>query len=265
MTVGSDASFEVGVRGAANTESNTFGLCGPPWHRAPWQPGSVGGRRPSFVDALPAPARVRLEGLGSKRTLGAGSVLLLEGDIANRVWIVECGLLKVTSLRSDGQESILALRGPGDVVGELATLDGGQRSGTVTAVIRSELQSLSGQEFLDFLSTEPDAALALIRELVGRLRDADQLRVSHASDDVPTRLASCLLEIAESHGRSRADGSVEIDLPLTQVDLAGLVGSSRDAVARSLQRWRSQGLVATARRRIILLDADRLTDRYRHS
>ncbi len=223
----------------------------------------MGGRRPSFVDALTAEAADRLRQLGAKRTLSAGSVLLLEGDAANRVWVIVEGMVKVTSLRSDGQESILALRGAGDVVGELAAIDDGPRSGTVTAVVRTEVQTLASQEFLRFVSTEPEAALALLRELVGRLRDADQQRVAHAADDVPTRLAACLLELGESHGVDGPEGLIEIDLPLTQVDLAALVGSSRDAVARALQRWRGQGLVTTARRRVVLVDPTRLRERYR--
>ena len=126
----------------------------------------------------------------------------------------------------------------------------------------TELRSLDVDEFRLFLRQVPDAALALMSGLASRVREADAHRVSYAAEDIPTRLARCLVRLADEHGETHDDGRIEITLPLTQQDLAGLVAGSRDAVAKILQLWRRQKLVETARSRVVILDLDTLARRH---
>jgi CRP-like cAMP-binding protein len=217
----------------------------------------------TFLDRLPEASRDRFRELGTRRTLRTGAALVLQGDVADRVWLVLDGLVKVVSSHPDGREPILGLRGPGELIGELGALDGRVRSATVTAVVPTTAREFGGAQLRTVVREDPDVALALLAHLTARLRDADAFRVSYMGDDVPRRLARCLLDLAQRHGESTGDGvAVEIRLPLSQEDLAGLVAASRDAVAKTLQTWRNQGLVSTGRRSIVLTDPAGLARRH---
>ena len=215
-----------------------------------------------FVSGLSAESKAALMALGSTREVTAGTAIALEGDVGNRVWVIHSGVVKVSVLHRDGLAVVIALRGPGDLIGELALIDDEPRSATATALLDAQVQVLTEGEFHSFLLDDPHAAVALRRNLAARLRESDALRLGQAAEDVLQRLARCLVDLARAHGH-RHDGVVVIDLPLTQLDLAGMVGASRDAVAKSLQTWRDGGLIRTSRRRIELLDLDTLVRRHR--
>ena len=220
--------------------------------------GNDGGEDPTFVERLPPSSRRRFEELGRRRELRAGGVLVLEGDVASRAWLVLDGLVKVESSHPDGRSPILALRGAGELIGEVGALDGGGRSATMTAVVPTAVREFSSDELREVVRSDSETALALLAHLSGRLREADRFRVSYMGDDVPRRLADCLRSLADRHGRPTPDGrGAEIDLPLSQEDLASLIAASRDSVARTLHGWRNRGLVTTGRRTIVIIDLDR--------
>ena len=189
--------------------------------------------------------------------------MLLEGDFGNRVWAIREGLIKVVAVHRDGIEVVTALRGPGDLIGELAVLDDSPRSASAIALVTVQVQVVSAAEFLEFLRSDPDAAMALSKNLAVRLRESDALRLGQAAEDVTQRLARCLVDLARNYGTSSSGDAVVIDLPLTQTDLAAIVGSSRDAVAKALQSWRERDLIRTSRRRIELVDIGTLERRHR--
>jgi CRP/FNR family cyclic AMP-dependent transcriptional regulator len=217
---------------------------------------------PTFLERLPAASLGRLDAMSTPRLLRPGAALVLEGDVANRVWLVRAGLVKVVSNHRDGHEPILGLRGADDLIGELGALDGSPRSATVTALTPTTLQEFGADDFRTWLRQDPDAAAALMAHMAVRLRESDAFRVSYVGDDVPTRLARCLLDLGRRHGEASADGTVQITLPLSQKDLAGLVMASRDAVAKTLRSWRSAGLVTTGRRSVVIVDPARLERRH---
>jgi CRP-like cAMP-binding protein len=206
------------------------------------------------VDTLDPDGRAALDAAGTVRRVRSGTVVLLEGERSDRLVVIRTGLLKVTSVLPDGNEAVLAFRGAGELVGELATMDGGTRSASAVAVIESEVRLVSASEFRRLLASHPSLALALIDVLVARLRESDRHRVHFASDGVPRRLARALLDLASRNGTVHEDGSVAIDLAITQDDLAGIVAASRDSIARTLRTWRNQGMVETGRRRILIRD-----------
>ncbi len=207
-----------------------------------------------FLEALSPEARAEIDGAGTRRTLPAGSTILSEGELANRVGILREGLVKLTASQADGYQTVLALRGAGELLGEMSALDGHPRTANVHALVPCRVQFVQAGQFIQFMNDHPSASLAVIRTLVARLRESDGHRMQFGSDGVPRRLARQLLQLADSHGEVGADCSIDIALPFTQDDLAGVVSASRDAVARALKEWRSQGLVATGRRRVTLID-----------
>ncbi len=114
--------------------------------------------------------------------------------------------------------------------------------------------------FIAGLDGRPDLALALLRSIVGRLRDADRKRVEFTALDVVGRVAHRLVELAERYGEPSGDG-IRIGLPISQRELAGWVGSSREAVNKALRQLERRGLIAIERRHLAVLDLDGLRGR----
>jgi CRP-like cAMP-binding protein len=122
-----------------------------------------------------------------------------------------------------------------------------------------ECREITGEEFRDLLDTHPRIPLTLLRWTIRRLKWADRRRIDAASSDTTHRLARFLLELADNH--AHADPSrVEIEIPLTQEELASLITASRDTVVRAIALLRSRRLIATARRRITILDINALRE-----
>lgn len=212
------------------------------------------GIRAPFLHALGPEARSELDPMGIRRTFAVGSMILAEGELGGRVGIVRDGLVKLTATQADGYRTVLALRGDGELLGEMSALDGRPRTADAQALVQCSVQLVHGDDFVRFVESQPTASSAVIRTLVARLRESDSHRVQFGSDGVPRRLARQLLQLADTHGQVGANRSIDISLPFTQDDLAGTVSASRDAVARALKEWRSQGLVTTGRRRVTLVD-----------
>jgi CRP-like cAMP-binding protein len=124
-----------------------------------------------------------------------------------------------------------------------------------------EVRAIPGADFRRFLERHPRVTEILLRSVISRLRLADRQRVDFASLDVTGRVARSLTELADAHGE-RVEGGVRITLPISQEELAGWTGASREAVAKSLHLLRELGWITTDRRSITLLDLGELR---RHS
>jgi hypothetical protein len=122
--------------------------------------------------------------------------------------------------------------GPGDLLGELSAVDAGPRSATVTAIDPVKAGIITGEGFRDFLAANPAASLLFLRAVSSRLRDSDRRRVEFVGLDTVGRVAGRLEELAREHGVGSAGGGTSIDLPLSQDELAGLTGASREADSR---------------------------------
>jgi CRP-like cAMP-binding protein len=197
---------------------------------------------------------------GRQQHVRAGAILFSEGDVSNRVILVVSGRLKVSSFAEDGRESVIGVRSAGDLLGEFGAIDGGPHSATVTVVEAGEVISLPADRFVSGLEARPALALRLLRSVVGRLREADRRRVEFTSLQTDDRVAHRLDELVDEPGAELGpDGSVT--LVITQAELAGWIGSSREAVNKALARLRDHGLVAVARGRIVVLDPPALRRR----
>lgn len=197
---------------------------------------------------------------GTRRRFPRGTTLLNEGDRSDRMVILVSGQAKVSYFTDEGREVLLAIRGPGDLLGELAALDGEPFSATVTALEDIDALTMTVEQFRTVLREEPDVALSLFRTLSRRLRDADRKRVEFAAFDSVGRVASRLVELAETFGEDTLEG-IRIMLPLTQEELAGWTGSSREAVAKALQTLRNRDLIETHRRGVTVKDLEGLRSR----
>jgi CRP-like cAMP-binding protein len=205
----------------------------------------------SLFDYLDTAAREFVLSSGAPRSFGTGEVLLRHGDPTDHVMVLVTGWVRVSVCTKDGQQVLFGLRGPGDVVGELAALNGWKRTATVHAVEDVRVVRLTRRQFLDCLRDRPDVVLAMAKQMADRLREAETVRVDLATLDVSRRVAGYLQRLADQHGVRGRDGVV-IGMPLTQQDIANRVGASRRAVCRSMALLRERRVVATTRRRIVL-------------
>ncbi len=212
-----------------------------------------------FLAEIEPAAREQLAGLGRRRRFETGAHLFLEGDLGPNVIIVRAGRVKVFATDRDGHTVVLAVRGPGEILGDLGAIDGQSRSASGVALEPVDAQLLTAADFRIFLAETPGAAFALLRVVIGRLRDADRLRVEFGARDALGRVASRLVELAETSGEP-CEGGIRITLPLTQADLGQWVAASREAVARALGSLRRRQLISTARREIIITNLDGLRD-----
>jgi len=165
-------------------------------------------------------------------------------------------------LSEDGKEVVLAIRGPGDLVGELSAIDGEPRSATATALEPVDVLVLAAGDFRAFLERNPRVALLLVAMLARRLRDADRKRVEFTAQDSTGRVAARVVELSERFGDEVEQG-LRIDLPISQEELAGWTGCSRDSVVKALHAMRELGWIETERRRITVLDVEALRRRAR--
>ena len=215
-----------------------------------------------FLPGLSPTERNELFALGRRQWWPRGATLFTEGDRPGNVVILLYGRAKVYSLAEHGTEVVLALRGPGALLGELSAVDGAPRAASVQAMERIEALVVPLAAFTGFLRAYPDVALRMVRMIVARLRDADRKRVEFGTYDTLGRVALRLVELAERFGSS-VDGRIRIDLPFTQEELAGWIGASREAVTKALRSLRDQGVIETRRTAVSVLDLERLRTRAR--
>ncbi|MGW8888880.1 Crp/Fnr family transcriptional regulator [Streptomyces sp. NPDC055749] len=219
----------------------------------PRRPGSA-----PFWSLLDEPARAELSRLGHLRGFAPRTHLLQQNEISDHLLVVRRGCVKVSAHSAEGYLAVLALRNPGDLLGEQAGLDGGPRSATLTALTPVDALVVPALAFDTAARTLPVITAARQQVLSARLREADRHRAAAGSDAVQARLAALLLELGGVYGRRTAAGSVQIALPLSQDDLAGLVLSSRRTVSRVFEQWRGSGWVTTGRNRLVIDDPDAL-------
>ncbi len=176
-----------------------------------------------------------------------------QGDAGDSMYILLGGRVKISSFSSAGKETVLTFLGPGDILGEIALLDGGVR--TAAAVVLEETRALrvTRGQFIPFIEAHPKIALKIIEVLCERLRRTDLFVEEVATMQSGPRLARALLRLAQSHGRER-DGKVLIDLKLSQANLGAHAGLMRENVNRQMKIWEEAGIIETSSGRITILD-----------
>lgn len=209
----------------------------------------------TFLSYLDPDDHAFLLSRGATRKLPADTVLMHEGDPTNHVLVLLSGWVRVYRTTPDGQVVLLALRGPGDVIGDIAALLDWPRTATVDSMQETRFVQFRHEEFLASVHERPALSFALLKQMAVRLRDADGARVDFAALDVAQRVAALLVHLADVHGTMTARG-VEVRMPLTQQDIANRVGGSLRAVARAVATFRERGILVTARREFVITAPD---------
>jgi CRP/FNR family cyclic AMP-dependent transcriptional regulator len=177
------------------------------------------------------------------RRCAAGERVFERGAPGTSLLGVISGRVKVSVLSTDGRELILNIIRPGEVFGEIALLDGGERTANAAALAASELLVLHRRDFLPLLERHAELGLKLIELLCRRLR-ATSLQVEEMQFlDLAVRLARALLQLAETDGTTMPRGR-RLNMKLSQSDLGMLIGASRERISRQLAVWQRDGLVS---------------------
>ena len=218
------------------------------------------------LGAVPLFAGLDEDGLASLvhgmrvRRFRRGETVFHLGDPGDALFIVMSGAIKITLPADTGDEAILATLRPGDFFGELALLDGAPRSATAVSIEPSETYILGRDRFRDLIATEPvmrDAVLATLAAEVRRLtHHVEELHFL----DITGRLAARLGRLATESGADRLpDGTIRLAGPLTQGDLAAMIGCTRQSVNKLLGIFTDDGLIRLEKDRIVILDVEGLS------
>jgi CRP-like cAMP-binding protein len=200
------------------------------------------------------PDTAELQAATGRLRYPAGATLFIEGDRVGSVIVIQRGELKVCGTGAAGREVVFDVLSPGDVVGELAALDGGARSASVVALNDVEVLSVSASAFRAALDAHRELEKALLIEVIRRLRASDRRQLEFGSDALG-RVCARIVELAD-----RSGGPI-VELPVNQTDLAAWTAQSREAVVKALAALRRLGWIQTEGRRVHLLDLERIRER----
>jgi CRP-like cAMP-binding protein len=189
------------------------------------------------------------------RSLNRGDVLFEEGDAAAELFVVERGRIAIANRSVDGRESVFALMEPGDLFGEFPLFDGQGRSTAARALEPSQVCAVPYDALRDVLAARPELLWGIVELLVRRLRQVDAALADSMFLDVTGRTAKRLLELAGSND--------EFQLPITQEELAGMVGASRERVNKAIASFVRLGWIEQRDRRYVITDREQLTRRAR--
>ena len=195
-------------------------------------------------------------------TLARGDVLFREGEPGDRLYVIATGKVKVGRRAPDGRENLLAVLGPGEMIGELSLFDPGARTATATAVADTSLYELEHSGLVAWIEHHPGVATHLLGALASRLRRTNEAVADLIFSDVPGRVAKSLLGLSERFGSPVADG-IRVAHDLTQEEIAQLVGASRETVNKALADFAARGWIRREGRAVVLLDRERLERRAR--
>jgi CRP/FNR family cyclic AMP-dependent transcriptional regulator len=192
------------------------------------------------------------------RRFRRGEVLFHMGDPGDALFVVTSGAVKISLPSEEGDEAIIATVREGEFFGELALLDGAPRSATATALEPTETLVLPRPRFRELIATEPVLRDALFAALTAELRRL----TTHVQElhflDITGRLAARLSRLAATQGRVAPDGTTRLDAPLTQSDLAAMIGATRQSVNKLLGLFVDDGLLRLERDAIVILDREGL-------
>lgn len=192
----------------------------------------------------------RIAALAMRRSYDKGAIIFAQGDEGNALYGVASGRVRISATGLGGQEVFLSIMEPGDTFGEIAVMDGLPRTAGATALDDTTLIMIQRGDFLAHIEREPQLSLHLLKLLCTRLRWTSELVEESVFLNGPARLAKRLLVLAKLHGRSPN----QLELRISQDELAHFLGISRQIVNHHLREWQKQDWVELGRNRISIKD-----------
>ncbi|MDW8465838.1 MAG: Crp/Fnr family transcriptional regulator [Chloroherpetonaceae bacterium] len=184
-------------------------------------------------------------------TFKKDDVIIFESQEGNCVYVILEGMVKISRTNDDYKEVILAILGEKEFFGEMSVIDGATRSADAVALSKVQVLRIDGKVFLEFVEKYPKLALALLRELVSRLRKTDGQIKSISLADAVGKVASVIVRLANDVGRVRK-GRVEIENFASQQEIANYAATSRETISRVLTMFERDGLIERDMNKIII-------------
>lgn len=197
-----------------------------------------------LLSALPDKLAAALMAQAKPVKLEADQTLFVAGDPGDGCYRIDEGLLKVSIASESGAERILAILGPGAIVGDLAMIDGKPRSASVAALRDSKLSFVSRSAFEAFGTKQPEIYKYLLALLAGRLRATDEIVAAGSFLPLQGRVARALLDLAKAFGNDVGQGRVVIRQKVSQSDVAAMAGIARENVSRILNDWMREKIIS---------------------
>jgi CRP-like cAMP-binding protein len=208
-----------------------------------------------FFQGFDGDALDKIAGSSQVVAVRRNDIVFGEDDAPDALYVVRSGRIAMANTSIDGRESVMALMEAGDLFGEMPLLDGGKRSAGARALEPSELVRVPYEPVEEVLRDKPELLWGVVRLLVQRLRTTDAALADSVFLDVTGRTAKRLLELA--------GGADEFVLPVTQEELAGMVGASRERVNKALSAFIRLGWLEQSERRYRITDREQLARRAR--
>ena len=182
-----------------------------------------------------------------------GSMIILEEEYGDVVFLVKKGTVKITRVNDEGKEVILSLMGENDMVGEMSVIDGESRSANVLAQENCELYAIRSEDFLSLLKENFEISFSLMGELANRIRKSDQHIEALSLSDAEHRIGVSILNLAEELGVI-VKGQVTIDNLPFQQDIANMSGTSRETVSRILKLFEDRNMLIKKGHKLMIPD-----------
>jgi CRP/FNR family transcriptional regulator, cyclic AMP receptor protein len=212
----------------------------------------------TLLGGLPDDVLHKLIAAGQQRAYLKGQVIFRSGEPGDHALVVLSGQLKILNTTEDGREIGLNFVAAGDLVGEVAVLDGRERAANVVALEDSVVFAIFRRELLPMLLSHPVAMMEIVEALCEKLRIATSIIEDNALE-MKARLAKALIRLAHQHGVKRSK-SILINLELSQTELGNYAGLSRANVSRQLAQFRAVDILAFDGPKIVVLDAEKLDE-----
>jgi CRP/FNR family cyclic AMP-dependent transcriptional regulator len=217
------------------------------------------------LEAMNSGAAAALLGNADRRVLSRNSRLFNEGDRSDDAYLILSGLIKMVKTAADGSEAILAIRGAGEVVGELGVMDEGPRLATATATTESLVARIKRDELVAVMQAHPGFIFSMLANLTAQLRSAALQIIAIRSGDATALVARRLFLLASDPAfgslRSKDGATIVIDMPVSQQELAAWAGVSHRSAVEVLHLLRDDGIITTSRLQLQVVDLDALQSR----
>lgn len=197
----------------------------------------------------------RVLALAVEHRYANGQVIFQKGEEGASLMAVLQSQVKISACSPEGKEIILNRVEPGGIFGEIALIDGKERSADATAVGQCTLLIIRRQDFIPFLKQNPNVAIQVLMVLCQKLRDTIDIVESVGLLPIPARLARFLLKLAENEGVETPEGLC-VNVRLSQREIGNLIGATRESVNKQLRAWQEEGLIATKQSRLTLLQEE---------
>ena len=191
------------------------------------------------------------------RTYHKHEFVVREGDPGGTFYIILDGSVAVTRIASDGRETILSILKVSDFFGEMSLFDSSLRSASIKTLTDVTVGIIEEAQFLEMLDNSPKIGRYLVTALSQRLRAANQLIAATTSQDIRARLASLLLNLTQSFGEKVENGT-KITLRLTNQEMANMIGTTRETVNRTLNRFWDERLIDMRTSHVVVVEPDKL-------